>query len=291
MIIKKMILSTIAKQNIFLLSLIQIPIKFMETKMNFLPLQPTYLLDNEYSLNKAIDFTNKAENIPDHISRDIDLSKKLIGDFWERQFVDNLEPWEIIRLIKQTRIEIAEYAESTLIGSDDKYDKIETELGMNIIIPQGKIEQLRFEVYLKENNGSGVIFAVDGLPSDLFDEKYLVTGKVTVAVDKLLKFIPVTSNFSDTLPADIELGPWEFNLGRMRDVNIDFSGGLTSRPAWFFQGNGIKNDVRVALTIKKTKNLEKITADVRAAWVYKPGLFSSQKVGTDVKNILIYEKY
>ncbi len=37
----------------------------------------------------------------------------------------------------------------------------------------------------------------------------------------------------------------------MRDIEIDFSGGLTSQPAWFFQGNGIKNDVRVALTIQK----------------------------------------
>lgn len=262
----------------------------MVINMKNLPLEPTYLLDDNYSLNQSINFTSKFEKIPDQIRETKDLSQQL-GDLWQRKFEDNLQGWEIIRLIKQTRIEIAEYAESTLIGSDHKYDKIESELGMNIIIPQGKIEQLRFEVSLKENTSSESIIAVDGMPSDLFDEKFLLTGKVTVAVDKLLKFIPVTVNVSNILPGEVELGPWEFNIGRMRNVKIDFSGGLTSQPAWFFQGNGIKNDVRVALTIKKPKNIDKITADVRAFWSYKPGLFRSQKVGSDVKNILIYEKY
>ncbi len=254
-------------------------------------LEPTYIFDNEYQLNQTINLTGNYEQISQDIPENNQNIPAQIGRYWYPQQLDyNLEPWEIIRLIKQTRIEIAEYAESTIIGSDHKYDKIKAELGMNIIIPKGKIEQLRFEVSFKENSGYEPIIAVDGLPSDLFDEKYLVQGKVNVAVDKLLKFIPVTANVSNLLPADIELEPWEFHLGRMRDVKIDFSGGLTSQPAWFFQGNGIKNDVRVALTIKKPKNLDKVTADVRAAWVYKPGLFSSQKVGSDVKNILIYEK-
>ena len=251
-------------------------------------LQPTYIFDDEYQLTQTIDFDGNYEEIPNEITENNQDFPERIGRFFPLYY--NLEPWEIIRLIKQTRIEIAEYAESTIIGSDDKYDKIEAELGMNIIIPKGKIEQLRFEVSFNQSSSDEPIIAVDGLPSDLFDEQYLVKGKVTVAVDKLLKFIPVTFDVSNILPADIELGPWEFNLGRMRDVEIDFSGGLTSQPAWFFQGNGIKNDVRVALTIKKPKNLDKVTADVRAAWVYKPGLFGSQKVGSDMKNILIYEK-
>jgi len=254
-------------------------------------LQPTYIFDDEYQLTQTINFAGNYEEIPNEITENNQDFPARIRRYWYRQQLDdNLEPWEIIRFIKQTRIEIAEYAESTIIGSDNKYDKIEAELGMNIIIPKGKIEQLRFEVSFNESSSDEPIIAVDGLPSDLFDEQYLVKGKVTVAVDKLLKFIPVTVDVSNILPADIELGPWEFNLGRMRDVEIDFSGGLTSQPAWFFQGNGIKNDVRVALTIKKPKNLDKVTADVRAVWVYKPGLFGSQKVGSDVKNILIYEK-
>ncbi|MGD1804672.1 hypothetical protein ACP6PL_04415 [Dapis sp. BLCC M126] len=256
--------------------------------MNSKLLEPKYIFDDEYQLNQTIDLTGNYEQIPNDITENNQDLPDIIGRY--RYKYKNLEPWEIVRLIKQTRIEIAEYAESTIISSDHKYDKIKAELGMNIILPQGKIEQLRFEVSFKENNSDEPIIAVDGLPSDLFDEKYLVKGKVNVAVDKLLKFIPVTANISNLLPADIELEPWEFNLGRMRDVKIDFSGGLTSQPAWFFQGNGIKNDVRVALTIKKPKNLDKVTADVRAAWVYKPGLFGSQKVGSDVKNILIYEE-
>ncbi len=258
--------------------------------MNSQILEPTYIFDDEYQLNQTINFAGNYEPISNDITQNKDLPDRFRRYWYKKKLDDNLEPWEIIRLIKQTRIEIAEYAESTIISSDHKYDKIKAELGMNIILPQGKIEQLRFEVSFKENSGYESIIAVDGLPSDLFDEKYLVKGKVNVAVDKLLKFIPVTANISNLLPADIELEPWEFNLGRMRDVKIDFSGGLTSQPAWFFQGNGIKNDVRVALTIKKPKNLDKVTADVQAAWVYKPGLFGSQKVGSDVKNILIYEK-
>ncbi|MEB3341323.1 hypothetical protein [Okeania sp.] len=254
-------------------------------------LEPRYIFDDEYPLNKTINFTGNYEQIYQEFTENNQDSLDRIGSYSYKKFLDdNLQHWEVIRLIKQTRIEIAEHAESTIIGSDHKYDKIKAELGMNIIIPRGKIEQLRFEVSFLENSSEEPIIAVDGLPSDLFDEQYLVKGKINVAVDKLLNFIPVNFDFANILPADIELEPWEFNLGRMRDVKIDFSGGLTSEPAWFFQGNGIKNDVRVGLTIKKPKNVDKITANVRAAWVYKPGLFSSQKVGSDVKNILIYEK-
>ncbi|NEP86885.1 MAG: hypothetical protein F6K18_08580 [Okeania sp. SIO2C2] len=259
--------------------------------MKSILLQPTYIFNDENPLTQTINLTDNYEKIPSQITENKHLPEQFSRYGYPKQLQDDLEPWEIIRLIKQTRIEIAEYAESTIIGSDNKYDKIKAELGMNIIIPKGKIEQLRLEISLIGGTDSEPIIAVDGLPSDLFDDKYLVQGKVTVAVDKLLKFIPVTVNVLNMLPADIELEPWEFNVGRMRDVTIDFSGGLTSQPAWFFQGNGIKNDVRVALTIKKTKNLHKITADVRAAWVYKPGLFRSKKVGSDVKNILIYEQY
>ncbi len=140
-------------------------------------LEPTYIFDNEYQLNQTINLTSNYEQIPNDITennQDFQDFSGRIGHYWyKKKLDDNLEPWEIIRLIKQTRIEIAEYAESTIIGSDHKYDKIKAELGMNIIIPKGKIEQLRFEVSFKENSSDEPIIAVDGLPSDLFDEKYL----------------------------------------------------------------------------------------------------------------------
>lgn len=187
-------------------------------------------------------------------------------------------------LIRSTRIEVAEEAQTRKIGSDEKYDYFESEIGMNIIVPKGRIAEMRFRAILKLEDG---VVAIDGFPKDVIGEKEIVRGKIKVGINKAFMFIPVVGSLlADFL--EIELNPMEFKLGSLKKVNIDFSGGLTSQPEWYFKEDGIKNDLRVALTIRKPKFIEDIEGRVSADWIYDPGFLRKVRVGSNSKIITIY---
>lgn len=159
---------------------------------------------------------------------------------------------------------------------------------MNIILPKGSIEKLRFKMTLKgDDEISHEVVAIDGFPKDVIEEKEIMAGKIKVGITKALKFIPAIGNLLPDL-LEIEFNPWEFKLGSLKKVNIDFSGGLTFQPEWYFKEDGIKNDLRVALTIKKPKSIVNIKGEVIAAWIYDPGFFQKAKVQTDGKTLKIY---
>jgi len=187
---------------------------------------------------------------------------------------------ELSKWINQIRIEIAEQAVTERFKTDDKFAYIKSEIGMNMIVPKGRIENLRFKVTLNSENG---VIALDGFPKDEINEIPLIDGKITVAVDKAFKFVPVLSPVKDVV--NIELKPWEFKIGGFKKIKVDFSGGSTSKPEWYFTEQSIKHDLRVALTLKAPKEFEEIVADVKAAWTYNPGIFQPSKIESDEKPI------
>ena len=206
------------------------------------------------------------------------------------------------RAIRSVRIGVAENALTTKISSGSEYEYLRSELGMNIILPQGKIEELRFKITLKGDGkiGNGVV-AIDGFPNDKIEQSYIVSGKIGVGVDKLLEFIPLAATAvgasAAKIPAEVlskmlkfEVNPWLFQLGYSEKVNVDFSGGKTRTPEWYFKGKGIQHDLNVVLTIKKPIGIKKIDAAIEAAWIYNPGgwPFPDKKYGSDPKNISIY---
>lgn len=191
---------------------------------------------------------------------------------------------KIIDLIRNTRIDIAEVAETKEISSKGKYDYLKSEIGMNIILPKGSISEMRFYVTLI---AEGEAVAIDGFPKDVIEEKEILGGKIKVGISQAFKFIPVVGSYVGDL-LDIQLNPLEFNLGSLKRVNIDFSGGLTAKPEWYFKENGIKNELRVALMIRKVKSVENIEGDVKAAWLYDPGFLKKVRVGSNERTIKIY---
>lgn len=192
-------------------------------------------------------------------------------------------------MIKNVRIEISPFAETSKIKSDEKYDYLKSELGMNMIIPMGKIEELRFSVDFNTDGDKDPVIAIDGFPKDVIEEKHILDGSVGLAVSNLFKFIPIVGGIAGEI-VDVELEPWKFKLGDLKKVNVDFSGGLTDKPEWYFKKNGIKNELRVALTIKKPKDLKNVEADVKASWIYDPGIFKKEKIGTDAVTIKIFSE-
>jgi hypothetical protein len=195
------------------------------------------------------------------------------------------EQWR--QWIESVRIQVSNVVETKLLSAAGKKEYIKAELGMNIIVPKGKIEQMRFKITLKgDGQLSNEIKAIDGFPKDVLEEKEIIGGKVKLGITKAFKFIPIVGDtLSDLL--EVELNPWEFSLGNIRKVNVDFSEESTE-PEWYFKEDGFKNSLRVALTIEKPKKIKIIEGDVLAAWVYDPGFFKKAKVGTDAKTVKIY---
>jgi len=251
-----------------------------------IPLEPRYFLDKDWKHRKGM------PGLPDGISSyaEIHLSRKYWSDpafAKERKqqspdYKKDLKEWT--KWIKSVRIEIAEASQTEKIKSDDKYDYLRSEMGMIIIVPKGRIAEMRFKVSLM---AEPKVIAIDGFPKDVIKEREIVGGRIRVAISKLFKFIPVIPpGIVD--PLEIELGPWEFNLGSIKKVNIDFSGGLTSTPEWYLKEDGIKNEFRVTMTIRKPAKVKQITGKVKAAWTYEPGFLKKARVGTSAKSIEIY---
>ncbi len=108
-----------------------------------------------------------------------------------------------------------------------------------------------------------------------------------MGITRLFKFVPVVGDVIPDL-LEIEFNPWEFKLGSLKRVNVDFSGGLTFQPEWYFKEDGLKNDLRVALTIKKSKSIKTVEGEVTAAWIYDPGFLKKARVGADAKTVRVY---
>ena len=253
-----------------------------------IPLIPRYFLDEELKNRE------KAEELPEGISSSARIH--LSREFWtapaydkkreekKPEYKEELKKW--VNWIKSIRIEIAEESQTKKIkikDDDKKYDYLRSEIGMNIIVPQGRIAKMRFKVSLHAKHR---VVAMDGFPKDVIDQQHIVQGQISVAISKYFKFIPmIPPGVLD--PLDIVLGPWDFKLGSLNKVNIDFSGGLTSTPEWYFKEDGIKNDLRITMTIRKPKNVKSIEGKVKAGWIYSPGFLRKAKVGTSAKSIKI----
>lgn len=247
---------------------------------DFVQLETRYLLDENWKFSADIPPKEELDGLLKRRDLFFVAKKKGLAKRWTAS-----EKEELTRLfIRSIRIEVAEAAETKEIGSDSKYDYLNSEIGMNIILPIGSIAEMRFYVTLVAKDG---VVAIDGFPKDVIEETAIVDGKIEVKISKAFKFIPIVGHYIGEL-LDIELKPWEFKLGSLRRVKVDFSGGLTSNPEWYFKGDGIKNDLRVALTIRKPKGIRDIKGKVRAAWLYDPGIFKKERAGTDEKTVKIF---
>ena len=228
-------------------------------------LQPIFLLDEEWKEMKYIGTKGKY-----FTRRDISDEEKKMLDW-----------------IRATRIEIADMAETKLVSQQADFDYIKTELGMNIVLPKGNIEELRFFVTLKgDGEVSNNVYAIDGFPDTVIEEHHIIQGKITIGVTELMKFIPI---LSDKIPLKLELGPWKFQFGYIRFAEINFSGPKTATPEWYFRAKAIKNELRITLTIAKAKTIQSVEADVKCGWIYDPGIFSKVRLGSDEKTIQIYK--
>jgi hypothetical protein len=194
---------------------------------------------------------------------------------------DQLREW-----IRSTVIEVAPQAETVRLG-DSEY--LKSEVGMNIILPAGRIEELRLKITLKQRGASTDTFVTDGFPNSGIDSTAIVGGQVRIGVTKALTFIPVIGPALGEL-LSVEIDPWDFHIGTIKHLDVAFGGGLTPRPEWYFRDSGLRDDtVRIAMLLKKAPGTTEVDGEVQAAWLFNPGLLRKVRVGSDARTLRIFD--
>lgn len=153
-----------------------------------------------------------------------------------------------------------------------QYYKVD--LCLQMVVPRGKVEELRYVVDFTSQPSSNKLFALDGLPKSDIAIEPLVSGKVTIGVSQMLQFIPgVAGIAAKALPLSFDLDPIQFSWGTRNRVNVNFSGPDSPHLEWYVAGDAIKGDFQVSAILQVPKGTEKVSAGVMAKYVYDRGLW------------------
>jgi hypothetical protein len=187
-------------------------------------------------------------------------------------------------------LNIAPASETVLLPrSDAKYRYVKSELGLNMIVPSGKVTELRFHVDLCPSGrwpgGPEPPVVLDGFPHSDVSEKALLAGQIRIAVNEAFKFLPLPPGAS--LPLGLTLKPWDFRLGTGRRITIQFSGGLTSEPEWYATEKALIGAFRIAMIIRAPVERETLDATVQAYLRYDPGFWHRADAYTDKARVPI----
>lgn len=251
--------------------------------------EPTHLLDEDWEPTRRIPQRIDAEFADDdHKVLERDVTRRVSEEI-DAKFAD--DDRKVLDWIRATTITIAPQAETVNLTpppGGSNFDYLKSEVGMNILLPTGSITELRFKVALTQVGGTQDTWATDGFPNSSIRSAPIVGGKIKVGISKAFKLIPVIGDVAGEL-LSVDLNPWTFSIGSLKHIEVAFSGGLTKEPDWYFKKAGIKNDeIRIAMILRKSRATTGVKADVQAKWLYKPGVLSPRRVGTDKKSLTIY---
>jgi hypothetical protein len=193
---------------------------------------------------------------------------------------------DVAEQLRALRLEIAEAADTVRVSRDDpEFDYFKTELGLNMIVPKGKVTELRFRASLGDESDSEVI-ALDGFPKSDVDETAIISGQVRVALDDALRFLPLPPGVA--LPVSVALDPWEFRIGTKRRIRVQFSGGLTSAPEWYATETALTGEFRVALTGRIRRGWSNILAEIEVVLRYDPGFWHRTDVYARTGSVMVW---
>jgi len=247
-----------------------------------LELRPHYFMDE----------TGKVlSQIPVNLEEGLGSSYLAKGGFGSYAQIDLVEAQTILGNINATKIKIADRSATRILSSDENFDYLESELGMNVILPRGTIDKLRYKITLFSKESDDV-WAQDGFPKNEIDEKYVIDGTIKIGVDVNFNLVPMFAQQVNPL-LKIDLNPWNFQIGHLKRIKVVFDGGLSKEPEWLFSDCGLENgkNLRVTLIIKKAKIIKNVDAYVEAYWSYYDGwwnkIFNGVQLGTEKVKVRI----
>ena len=242
----------------------------------------------------------KAKRIQDNIDLSIDLrlsdtpnprTPYFRGgeDFFERRSEDILKMEtektylktskdQLLSDIRAITLSIAPYSQVREIPKglldetirDERYEYFKAEFGMNINVPEGKVNQIRFYLtMLADGIGSEKAQVVSGFPNDLIQRVNVIGGSVKIGINNLLNIIP--EPFVQTLGnfIQIDLNPWSFRWGYNR-VKVLFSEGNNHKVNWFLSSKNLNQSFSCSITLKKRKTVKEVIGHAYAVWEYQP---------------------
>jgi hypothetical protein len=214
---------------------------------------------------------------PQYIVED-DKSDKTLLDLTRPTYmgVEEAEEDELRKELHQATITIKEFAKVYKIADDkldesvknNEFEYYGIDTGMNINVPRGRIEALRFYLSIyADGKQSEDAWVYDGFPNDKIRHITVLKGKLKLGVNSLLNIIPMTQLFANVIYMDIE--PWEIDWGYDK-LDVGFNGSLTNNVDWYLSGENFIQNFNCYVTLRKKKSARHIYAVAKARWEYKP---------------------
>lgn len=181
--------------------------------------------------------------------------------------VVEIAPTANVYQIPSDQQDLAEFIKKTL----SEFDYYIVELGLNVMLGRKfKIPELLFEVDLKCSGERTDVTAYDIAPDDTIKHVKVISGKISLGITKLLKFIPgpIGQMLPDLL--SIEINPWEFEWGFDRYM-IDAAGKKNYRVYWKVYETNVVQGFNPTMILKTRKGVNSISASARVLYKFKVG--------------------
>jgi len=184
---------------------------------------------------------------------------------------------DLIKLIHQPTISVNQYAGVYRIPSEDvdktlrdpKFQFFRVDSGMNINVPRGKIKELRFRIVLYgDGKQSKSVFEVSGFPNDKIKNVKILSGKIGLSINNMLRIIPhpVTESVANIVTMD--LNPWQIDWAYDK-LQVGFSEAMTNNLDWFLSSDNVNQSFQCYLTLKKHTSVKRVSAKVSAVWKFQ----------------------
>lgn len=196
---------------------------------------------------------------------------------------------EIKSRLDKIKVEIAPSAHVYQIPSNQKdlspsikktlstYNYFIVEFGLNVLLGRSyRIPELLLTMRLNgHTTDSTDVVAFDIAPDEKIKEIELIGGKISIGVNNLLKFAPISLGKTLSNFIDIAINPWEFHW-KIDKYLIDVFGKLNSEVNWKIYETRTVQGFNPVLILRVRKNVNKITAiancdySLKGNWELKP---------------------
>lgn len=212
--------------------------------------------------------------IPDRLKEELD--KVIIG----------VVPTANVHKISPNQRGLAEVLKKTL----SKFNYYVVELGLNVMLGKKfKIPDLRFEVELRCNTSDRKdVTAYDIAPDDTLEHIEAVSGKISLGITKLLKFIPspTAQTIADLLDIEIKLLELKWGFDKYK---IDATGRKNYKVCWRVYETNVVQGFNPMMILKARKNVKKISASAKVIYELQTrGWKTTTKVDSDETEIAIW---
>jgi hypothetical protein len=182
--------------------------------------------------------------------------------------VVKIAPTALVYQIPENQQDLSQLIKNTL----PYFDYYVVKLGLVVLLDRGdQIPELLFEVNLESGAPDKTfVTGYDMAPNDKFKDINIISGKVTLGVSKLLKFIPSPAGQTISELINIDINPLEIKWN-IKKCQIDAAGNLDYKLYWRLYETSIVQGFEPTIILKVKKGVKKISASAKIIYKLKTG--------------------